>query len=297
MRKDSLAYGCLIVILSAPIALLLSAAERNPWRDEKVEVGDIKVHYLEAGTGDRALVFIPGWTMIAEIWKEQIPYFSSRGYHVYVIDPRSQGSTNRTEEGNTYRQQAADLHAWTKTLKLDRPVLVGWSAGVTVLLEYISSPETLTPDKLVFVDGGPLLLKQDDYPGGLSMQQARTILQSLQEDRSKFTDEFVRGLFKTHRPELLYKQLTEGAMKTTTGAATALFADLLTGDRRSALARIDVPTLIIVVPEDRMVGEYMQSRISRSKLEVIPEAGHAMFLEKPQSFNQILESFLEDEGN
>jgi pimeloyl-ACP methyl ester carboxylesterase len=47
-----------------------------------------------------------------------------------------------------------------------------------------------------------------------------------------------------------------------------------------------------MTPENRLIGELMQSKIPRSKLEVIPEAGHAMFLEKPQAFNQILESFL-----
>jgi pimeloyl-ACP methyl ester carboxylesterase len=41
-----------------------------------------------------------------------------------------------------------------------------------------------------------------------------------------------------------------------------------------------------------LLGEYLQSKISGSKLEVIVEAGHAVFLEKPQAFNQVLESFL-----
>ena len=37
---------------------------------------------------------------------------------------------------------------------------------------------------------------------------------------------------------------------------------------------------------------FMQSKIAKSKLEVVPEAGHAFFLEKPQTFNQTLEAFL-----
>jgi pimeloyl-ACP methyl ester carboxylesterase len=49
-----------------------------------------------------------------------------------------------------------------------------------------------------------------------------------------------------------------------------------------------------VVPDTaRIIGEYMQGKVKRAKLEVVPEAGHALFLEKPQYFNQILESFLE----
>ena len=92
--------------------------------------GDIKIHYLEAGTGDRILVFIPGWTMTAEVWKEQIPYFSARGFRVIALDPRSQGQTTKTETGNTYQQQAADLHAFLQALKIEHSYLVGWGSGV-----------------------------------------------------------------------------------------------------------------------------------------------------------------------
>jgi pimeloyl-ACP methyl ester carboxylesterase len=36
----------------------------------------------------------------------------------------------------------------------------------------------------------------------------------------------------------------------------------------------------------------MQSKIPGSELKVIADAGHALFLEKPQAFNQALEDFL-----
>jgi len=289
--RANLNPGILLTMLLGLI-VALALAQKKPWRDMYVQLGDIKMHYLEAGTGDRQLVFIPGWTMIAEVWKEQIPYFVARGFHVYAIDPRSHGLTTKTEQGNTFFQQAADLHAFLKTLKIEHANLVGWSAGVSVLLEYISSPETLRPDKLVLVDGAPSGTREGDYPGGMTRQMARTAVLNLQEDRKKETDRFVRGMFKSRQPEFLYTELIEGSLKTPTGTATALLFDSFTGDRRPALARIDSPTLIVVPDERQLLGEYLQSKIPRSKLEVIPEAGHALFLEKPQAFNQALEGFL-----
>jgi pimeloyl-ACP methyl ester carboxylesterase len=44
--------------------------------------------------------------------------------------------------------------------------------------------------------------------------------------------------------------------------------------------------------ESRKVGEYMESKILRPELQIIEGAGSAMFLDKPQAFNQALESFL-----
>jgi microsomal epoxide hydrolase len=236
------------------------------------------------GAGERSIVFIPGWTMAAEIWKEQMAYFAARGFRVIAFDPRSQGQTTKTEGGNTYQQQAADLHAFLKALNLENASLVGWSAGVTVLLEYIISPESLHPE--------PMGYKTADYPGGSTMQEARSFILVHQEDHAKAVDKFVRGMFKTRQPELVYKEIVESCMRTPLGTASSLFFDLFTGDRRLALGNILVPTLIVVPQENRLMGEYMQSKVPQSKLEVVPNAGHALFFEKPQAFNQILEAFL-----
>jgi len=285
------------VILFSIVAVLatsvfLAGAEKKPWKDLTVQVGDIKVHYIEAGGGDRTVVFVPGWTMTAEVWREQIPYFASRGFRVVAIDPRSHGLTTRTEEGNTYQQQAADLNAFIRTLKIRRPILVGWSAGVVVLLEYVSSSDAEPTERLVLVDGGVLGFKEADYPGGMTMQQARSIVLSFQEDRAKATGQFVLGMFKSRQPQILVTEITQASMKVPTGTVVSLLMDLFTGDRRPLLPRVRVPTLIVMAENNRLLGEYLQSKVGGSKLEVIPEAGHAVFLEKPQAFNQVLESFL-----
>ena len=275
------------------IPCLLAAADKKPWKDLNLEIGDIKMHYIEAGAGDRALVFIPGLSMPAEVWREQIPYFAARGYRVIAIDPRSHGLTTKTEAGNTYRQHAADLYAFLTTLKLGRAALVGWSAGVPTLLEFVASPEVTPPDKLVLVDGFPTGYKDGDYPGGMTPQQARTMALSFQEDRAKATDKFVRSMFKSKQYEIVYKETINSSLKMPTGTLISLFFDLYTGDRRPYLRRISTPTLVVVSADNRLLGEYMQTNIEKSKLEIVPDAGHAVFLDRPQAFNQVLETFLE----
>ena len=284
-------------VLSFVVPLLVagwaaSGKDKDSRRDMSVEVGDIKMHYLEAGTGDRVLVFIPGWTMTAEVWKEQIPYFSARGFRVIALDPRSHGQSTKTEAGNTYLQHAADLHAFLQALKIEHSYLVGWSSGVTTLLDYISSPESLRPEKLVLVDGSPAALKSGEYPGVTTVQQARNLVLALGEARGKATDRYVRSLFKQRPAESLVAEMVAASMRTPLSAALSLYFDLFTGDRNSALLHVSVPTLIVMTPENRAVGEYMKEKISRSSLEVIDGAGSAMFLDKPQTFNQILENFL-----
>jgi len=286
-----------IVVLMVWLALLSAAPslpgkDKGPWKDASVEVGDIKMHYLETGTGDRVLVFIPGWTMTAETWKEQILYFSSRGFRVIAIDPRSQGLTTRTDAGNTYQQQAADLHAFLQALKIEHSYLVAWGSGVLALLDYISSPEALIPEKMVFVEGSPAALRADDYPGSMTVQQARRFLLALEENRAKATEQYVRSLFKSHPAESLVTDTVAASMKTPLSAALALYFDMFTGDRKPALLHVPVPSLVVTASDNRALGEYLKSKIPRASLEVIEDSGPAVFLERPQAFNQVLENFL-----
>jgi non-heme chloroperoxidase len=269
-----------------------SGKDKELWKDQSVEVGDIKMHYLDTETGDRVLVFIPGWMMAAEVWKEQIPYFAARGFRVIAIDPRSQGLTTRTEAGNTLHQQAADLHAFLQTLKIEDSYLVGWGMGVSVLLDYVSSPEALKPEKIIFVEGSPAALREDDYPGVTTVQQARRLVLGMEENRAKATEQYVRSLFKQRQAESLITEMVAASMKMPLSAALALYFDLFTGDRRPALLHVPVPSLIMATPDNRALGEYMKSKIPRSTLEVIDDTGSAIFLDKPQAFNQALESFL-----
>ena len=169
---------------------------------------------------------------------------------------------------------------------------MGWASGVVTLLEYVASPEALKPDRLVFVDWAPAGLTEENFPSRIVLQQARDAALAMEEDRAKATEALVRGMFKAQPPGPLAKEMTDGSLRTPLGTAIALLFDLATGDRRPAFLHVDVPTLIVTAEENRLIGEFLQSKISRSQLQVIPDAGHALFLERPQAFNQAIEDFL-----
>ena len=292
MHRKAVSAVCILLCALAGLTAKGKEKEKPPWKDAYVEVGDIKMHYLDSATGDRVLVFIPGWMMTVEAWKEQIPYFSSRGFRVIALDPRSQGLTTKTEAGNTCQQQAADLHAFLQALKIEHSYLVAAGSGVSVLLDYISSPEALKPEKMVFVEGSPAVLKVEDFPGIMTIQQARRLVLGLEDDRAKGTEQYIRSLFKQHPPEILVNDLIKASMKMPLSAALSVFFDYFTGDRRPALLHVPVPSLIVTSPDNRAVGEYMKGKIPRSSMEVVESSGPALFLDKSQAFNQVLEDFL-----
>ena len=54
------------------------------------------------------MVFIPGLTFSGEIFKNQLEYFSSE-YRVIAIDPRGQGFSAKTVDGNDYLTHGRDV--------------------------------------------------------------------------------------------------------------------------------------------------------------------------------------------
>ena len=80
------------------------------------------------------------------------------------------------------------------------------------------------------------------------------------------------------------------------GIAAALGAMRDREDATSLLPDINRPALIMVGSEDTLTpaadAEAMQQRMERSRLVVLPQAGHLSNLETPDAFSQALADFL-----
>jgi non-heme chloroperoxidase len=116
-------------------------------------VGNVTIHYLRSGPAkaERALVLIPGWRLPAYLWTEQLARFGARE-RVIAIDPRSQGPSTKTTEGNTPESRAVDLHGVLANLGVTHATLVGWSQGAQDVAAYLAQFGTSTVDAIVLVD-------------------------------------------------------------------------------------------------------------------------------------------------
>jgi pimeloyl-ACP methyl ester carboxylesterase len=65
------------------------------------------------------------------------------------------------------------------------------------------------------------------------------------------------------------------------------------------LSRLDVPTLLVVGALDAKyvaLGERMAAALPRARLAVVPGAGHAVHLERPDAFGALVAEFLAPAG-
>ena len=291
-----------VFLLALPMTNIGFWAQTSPAPSIEVRGGFVKVadgvriHYLQAGrrseTGHKpAILFIPGWTMAAEIWKPQIKHFS-KSYFVVAMDPRVQWESTKTPEGNYPEAHARDIQAVVDQLKLAPAVLVGWSMGVDDLAAYVDKFGCRDAAALVLVDGHPW--SWEDH-NDATMKRFFASLPKFEADRAQAAASFVRGMFKhPHSAEYL-DRITQASLRTPTNTALALLVGVVAQDRTSALAKIDKPTLIVAAerPNQKDV-EALHAGISGSRLEIIPGVGHALFADDPERFNSALETFLHE---
>jgi len=271
------------VAMPHPVAAAVQA------KSETFRTSDnVTLHYLDAGpTNAPAIVFIPGWTMAAEIFEPQINALSSR-FHVIALDPRSQGDSEKTPEGNYLERHARDINELLQHLKLNGVVLLGWSNGVPDVLAFIEQNGTINLRGIILVDGF-LNFSDPGLQTGLF-----GMLQSLQADRAKFTDGFVRSMYASKQTEDYIHRVEQTSLKTPTNTALVeMFNILAHGDFTPLLAKIDKPVLYICQPQLASQGKLLQTALPTARVEVFKDAAHALFVDDPEHFNRVVSDFMD----
>ena len=247
----------------------------------------VKLHYLESGKGP-ALLFLPGWTGAAEFWTPQMRLFMDR-WRVVALDPRSQGDSDKVAEGNHTEQRARDVHEVIGKLGLGPVVLVAWSRGVIEALSLVEQFGTSSIRALVMVDG-TLVRTTDTAAVEQFQQQTRAML----ADRKAFVAQQVPGMFRRQHGKELYDRIGSANLKTPTPVAITLQADSMGRDSRPAVRRVDKPSLFVnrSGPGADAIAAILRKDLPSAQVAVMPDVGHAVFLDDPRRFNELLTNFL-----
>lgn len=281
-------YRSFILLALYAVASALAHAAVHAPVDVKSETfrttDGVTIHYLDAGSGP-AILFIPGWTMAADIFDPQINALSTQ-FRVISIDPRSQGDSEKAPDGNYPARHAQDVKELLDQLKISSVVLVGWSNGVPDVLSFIDQYGSANLRGAILVDGFV-----DASDAGIQKGMA-SFLEAFQTNRKQFTDQFVRGMYSTKQSEDYIQHVEDEALKTPTNSAiTELYNVLAKGDFTPALTKMDKPVLYICESRMQAQGKILQSKLPSARIEVM-KAAHAMFVDDPEHFNQTVTAFL-----
>ena len=261
---------------------------------------NIKMRYLESKQGvrisDRHILFIHDLGSSADRWLD-IPDAISMYYHTIAVDLIGFGGSDKPKDVNyTIEQFSEFILEFIEKIGLsgdDRKItLVGHSLGGYIAVDFAIRNKGLI-EKLVLLDSSgflkgptPLLeqyLNAAKYP---SYDSVRNVFEQMVAQSWKVLPVII-NIFITRINSPGAKYPFESAYQNSTTTQIDL----------SRLKSIeDIPTLIIWGKSDNLIpieySEPFKQVFKNYRVEMIEDAGHAPFVEKPAIICEILHSFL-----
>jgi len=294
--------GCLVI---AACGGAKSPAPALPTGEQRAELDGVEISYQVRGHGPACVVMPGGPGLSAD-------YLRSAELEQHVtaiyIDPAGTGASQDLPSNESYsiRRDVAILEALRKDLKLERWCLIGHSYGGLVVLRYaLDNPQHT--NGLLLYSTGPSLGEEWQKQVATSVQMfkdepwfaAATAAQQA-EGQAKNPDELDAAI----RAELpLYFAEWSTRSDEYADAIAKMKVDFEVARRRpddkfevrSELAKLRVPTVIVVGERDFMfgpaIGAWLEHDIARAKLVVIAKAGHFSHIEQPAKFGAAAEVF------
>jgi pimeloyl-ACP methyl ester carboxylesterase len=311
--RSKLLIGIVLVLFAAPLfgPFLVSVPPLENTFDPVtladsdsrfVELGELSVHFKEAGQGTRAFILLHGFGASVFTWREVLGSFAELGRTV-AYDRPAFGLTQRPLQwsgANPYGDfsQAELAVALLDTLDIDSAVWVANSAGARVAVDVaLQHPNRVTA--LVLVDpaisAGPRWLQPLLHTPQLNHLGPRLV-----RSIADYGDAGIRRAW--HDPTRVTAEVFAGYRKPLQASNwdRALW-EFARADRSSTIGKrlhelAAVPTLVItgdddrIVPTDRTIE--LAKQIPGSSLVVLPNCGHLPQEECPVPFMAAVRDFL-----
>lgn len=263
-----------------------------------IQAGDLTTRVLEAGAGDRNVLFIHGLGARADRWGATVKRYALHGYRSFAFDLPGHGFADKGE-GRQYTvpEFARVTRALMDQLSLRTAAIVGTSLGAHVAAHAtLAEPSRIRG--LVLVGAVGLAPLDENSRRAIRDNITRTDRADIERklkfvlaDPGLVTDVWVEE---------------EWRINTSPGATAAFealgryFVDGLPNDEigeqmRAIVQR--VPTCLIWGKEDRAVpvavGKTVAELLGGVPLHLIADAGHAPYFEQPDAFDAVALPFLD----
>ena len=231
---------------------------------------------MESNQQPKNLVFIHGWGGTSEIFKPL--YYFLKDFEIYDLDLPGFGKTP-IEKTMTLKDYADFVYEFLEDNKIERPIIIGHSFGGAVATKLaLLYPDNIS--KLILVDASAIRRPRRKM---ILLEKIMPILKPIIVGKLK---QIIIKLLKFDKTD--YAQIKSRELKET-------FKNVIKENLQPYLFEIKSPTLIIWGEKDKITpladGQLIAKTIPGAKFAVIKNAGHFVFLEKPEEFVKLIKDF------
>jgi esterase len=248
-----------------------------------ITVNNRQVHIQELNKGaEQTVVLIHGMFSNLSIYYFNIAPVLAKHFHVVMYDLKSHGMSERFLDGYDLDNMSSDLIGLIDHLQLEKVHLVGYSFGgliaLKTALEY--------PDRV-----NQLVVMEAPDPQD---EKARNIID---EYSKEFLEHYVANFTDTTKVQMGKRQMEKNhRMYEFLFNQTSIKADMIKEKHflgETDFSKLTTPTLLLYGADSncRPTGEWLQSQISQSELELI-QGDHNIPIQEPQLIAETIAQFL-----
>ncbi|HRZ39887.1 MAG TPA: alpha/beta hydrolase [Candidatus Omnitrophota bacterium] len=255
----------------------------------KIQVNGIHLYYESTGHG-QALVFIHGLGSSGRDWELQVKEFS-RVYRVITFDLRGHGLSDKPAGPYSLSLFAADTAALLKALEIKSAHIVGLSLGGGVAFQLAVDFPALVKT-LVIINSAPEFAART-FKEKMEIFKRSAIVRFL--GMRKMGEVLSKRLFLGDEHKSLRALFVERWAENDPRAFQDAMRALTGWSVKDRLGSIQCPALVIAADQDYTPlawKEEYTALMPGAQIVVIPDAHHAVPVEKPEEFNTVLAEFL-----
>ena len=260
------------------------------FKEEKsmfVKLGDIKIHYETGGNPSGEPLFMVHGNFASWRWYEPtLKRLKGTNFRGIAVDLPGFGDSSNPEREITIENYAKELEGFINTFNLEKINLVGHSLGGAVCLRYaLNNPNKI--NQLLLIDSSPaegLITPEEYYPVLESYKHNRGLLKLA-----------LSGMIPSNDPDKMLNKLTDDALLMDPRAFSDNARALEKFNYLDELPKLQAKVLFLVGEKDTLITEALLKptvdRLPNAEIKVLDNVGHAVNVEDPQRFINILKDF------
>jgi 2-hydroxymuconate-semialdehyde hydrolase len=268
------------------------------YQHRTIVAGDIKTHFLEAGSGpDLVLLHGGEYGASAEItWRANIEALAKR-FHVIAPDILGWGQTDKVYSfSDPAGMRIKHLQRFFETLGISKAYFVGNSAGGGVILRaVVRQPAPFQVQKMVTICGNASVFKttsQADLENYTpSLDNMKKIVALLYHDAKWQSEENIRERYESSVIPGAWEVLSAARLRSPVHQVRSTTEEFI-----KQLAQVKIPLLIMSCEHDplnqRDWDVNFQKIVPGSKIHRFMHSAHEPQIEEAEEFNRVLIEFL-----
>ncbi|MES2561189.1 MAG: alpha/beta fold hydrolase [Pseudomonadota bacterium] len=257
-----------------------------------VAIAGGEIYYEESGSGE-PLIFVSGLNGVARYWQPQVAFFSTR-FRVITYDHRGTGSSDKLQREFSIDQMTAEVVELMDALRVERAHVVGLSTGGAIA-QTLGIVHPTRVNRLVMCSTwthcDPWFRRLFEARR-VMFQQCGPQLHAMFHPLWLLPPDYVNA----HDAEIDEEGRRSVSSAPPVDGSIGRIDALLKFDRRTGLANIEAPTLIVAAQNDYITPCYHAQALSKAipgaQLELLDGGGHSISKTRADYFNQRVMNFL-----